>query len=54
MGARPQRYRAVIHKGDTIDELKDNTREAIVGVHEIRRKQGPEPDANIQILDVAV
>jgi len=41
-------------QADTIDELKDNIREAIVGVLEVLREQGLEPDANIQILDVAV
>jgi predicted RNase H-like HicB family nuclease len=41
-------------QGDTIDELKDNIREAIVGVLDVLREQGREPDANIQILDVAV
>ncbi|MGA2879598.1 MAG: type II toxin-antitoxin system HicB family antitoxin [Bryobacteraceae bacterium] len=41
-------------QGDTIEELKDNIREAIVGVLEVLREQGQEPDANIQILDVAV
>jgi predicted RNase H-like HicB family nuclease len=41
-------------QGDTIDELKENIREAIAGVIEVLREQGQEPDANIQILDVAV
>jgi len=41
-------------QGDTIDELKDNIREAIAGVLEVLKEQGREPDANIQILDVAV
>ena len=41
-------------QGDTIDELKDNIREAIAGVLEVLREQGREPDANIRILDVAV
>ena len=40
-------------QGESIDELKDNIREAIVGVLEVL-KQGQEPDANIRILDVAV
>ena len=40
-------------QGESIDELKDNIREAIVGVLEVL-KQGREPDANIRILDVAV
>jgi predicted RNase H-like HicB family nuclease len=41
-------------QGETIDELKGNIREAIVGVLEVLREQGQEPDANIRILDVAV
>jgi predicted RNase H-like HicB family nuclease len=41
-------------QGDTIDEFKGNIREAIVGVLEVLREQGQEPDANIQILDMAV
>jgi predicted RNase H-like HicB family nuclease len=41
-------------QGETINELKDNIREAIVGVLEVMREHGQEPDANIQILDVAV
>jgi predicted RNase H-like HicB family nuclease len=39
-------------QGDTIDELKSNIREAIVGVVEVLREQGLEPDPNIRILDV--
>ncbi|HTC34227.1 MAG TPA: type II toxin-antitoxin system HicB family antitoxin [Bryobacteraceae bacterium] len=41
-------------QGETIDELKDNIREAIAGVLEVLKEQGREPDANVQILDVAV
>ena len=41
-------------QGETINELKDNIREAIVGVLDVMKEQGLEPDANIQILDVAV
>ncbi len=41
-------------QGDTLEELKDNIREAIVGVLEVLKEQGQEPDTNIQILDVAV
>jgi len=41
-------------QGETIDELKDNIREAIAGVLDVLKEQGQEPDANIQILDVAV
>lgn len=41
-------------QGDTIDALKENIREAIAGVLEVLKEQGQNPDANIQILDVAV
>jgi predicted RNase H-like HicB family nuclease len=41
-------------QGETINELKDNVREAIAGVLEVMKEQGQEPDSNIQILDVAV
>lgn len=41
-------------QGETVDELKHNIREAIAGVLEVLKEQGREPDANIQILDVAV
>ena len=41
-------------QGESIDELKDNIREAIVGVLEVLKEQGREPDANIRILDTAV
>jgi predicted RNase H-like HicB family nuclease len=41
-------------QGETINELLDNIREAIVGVLDVMKEQGLEPDANIQILDVAV
>ena len=41
-------------QGETILELKDNIREAIAAVLEVMKEEGQEPDANIQILDVAV
>lgn len=41
-------------QGETVEELKHNIREAIVGVLEVLKEQGREPDSNIQILDVAV
>jgi len=41
-------------QGETIDELKQNIREAIAGVLEVLKEQGRQPDSNIQILDVAV
>ena len=41
-------------QGETIEELMANTREAIAGVLEVMREQGKQPEANIQILDVAV
>ena len=41
-------------QGDTVDELLTNVREAITGVLEVMQEQGQHPEANIQILDVAV
>ena len=41
-------------QAETLDELTHNIREAIAGVLEVLKEQGREPDANIQILDVAV
>jgi predicted RNase H-like HicB family nuclease len=41
-------------QGETIHELKENIREAIAGVLDVMKEQGLEPNANIQILDVAV
>jgi predicted RNase H-like HicB family nuclease len=41
-------------QGETLPELMDNVREAIAGVVEVMREQGRQPEANIQILDVAV
>jgi predicted RNase H-like HicB family nuclease len=41
-------------QGETVDELKQNIREAIAGVLEVLQEQGREPDSNIQILEVAV
>ena len=41
-------------QGDTVPELMDNIREAIAGVLEVMQEQGRQPEANIQILDIAV
>ncbi len=41
-------------QGETIDELKQNIREAITGVLEVLREQGGTPDTSVQILDIAV
>jgi predicted RNase H-like HicB family nuclease len=41
-------------QGETIDELRENIREAISGVLEVMREQGRQPEANIQILEVPV
>jgi predicted RNase H-like HicB family nuclease len=41
-------------QGETIDELMENVREAIMGVLEVMKEQGKRPEPNIQILDVAV
>jgi predicted RNase H-like HicB family nuclease len=41
-------------QGETVPDLMDNVREAIVGVLEVMKEQGRQPESNIQILDVAV
>jgi predicted RNase H-like HicB family nuclease len=41
-------------QGDSVPELVANIREAIAGVLEVMEEQGTHPEANIQILDVAV
>ena len=41
-------------QGETMDELRENIREAISGVLEVMREQGRQPEANIQILEVPV
>jgi predicted RNase H-like HicB family nuclease len=41
-------------QGESIDELMANVREAISGVLEVMQERGARPEANIQILDVAV
>jgi len=41
-------------QGESISELMDNVREAIVGVLEVTKEQGRQPESNIQILDVDV
>ena len=41
-------------QAETVEELKENIREAIAGVLEVLREEGREPDTRIQILDVAV
>jgi predicted RNase H-like HicB family nuclease len=41
-------------QGESVDELMANVREAITGVLEVMRERGARPEANIQILEVAV
>ena len=41
-------------QGETVEELKNNIREAIAGVLEVMKEEGQAPDSTIQILDVAV
>ena len=41
-------------QGESVPELMANVREAITGVLEVMKEQGTHPEANIQILDVAV
>jgi len=41
-------------QGETVEGLIENLREAIAGVLDVMKEQGREPDANIQVLDIAV
>ncbi|HEY7388778.1 MAG TPA: type II toxin-antitoxin system HicB family antitoxin [Bryobacteraceae bacterium] len=41
-------------QGETVDELKNNIREAIAGVLETMEEQGRHPETNIQIVEVPV
>jgi predicted RNase H-like HicB family nuclease len=41
-------------QGESIDELRENIREAIAGVLEVLREQGQEPEPSIRIMDVVV
>jgi len=41
-------------QGESMEEVMENTREAIAGVLEVMKEQGTLPESNIQILDVAV
>jgi predicted RNase H-like HicB family nuclease len=41
-------------QGETVDELIANVREAAAGVLEVMKEQGKQPEANVQILEVAV
>ncbi len=41
-------------QGEIVDELLENVREAIAGVVEVMQEQGSQPEAGIQILDIAV
>jgi predicted RNase H-like HicB family nuclease len=41
-------------QGETVEELKQNIREAIAGVLEVLQEQGRKPESNIQILYIAV
>ena len=41
-------------QGETVDELKTNTREAIPGFLEVLKEQGGQPEANIRILELAL
>ncbi len=41
-------------QGETIDELKQNIREAIAGVLEVMKEQGRRPEPNVRIVEVPV
>jgi predicted RNase H-like HicB family nuclease len=41
-------------QGETVRELRENTREAMSGVLGVLREQGQEPESNIRVLEIAV
>lgn len=41
-------------QGETMDEVLTNIREAALGVLEVLREQGQQPEPNVQILEIAV
>ncbi|HYL72572.1 MAG TPA: type II toxin-antitoxin system HicB family antitoxin, partial [Bryobacteraceae bacterium] len=41
-------------QGETVDELLANLREAISGVLEVMREEGRSPEANVQVLELAI
>jgi predicted RNase H-like HicB family nuclease len=41
-------------QGETVDELIANVREAASGVLEVMQEQGRQPEADVQILEIAV
>jgi predicted RNase H-like HicB family nuclease len=43
-----------VSQGDTLDDLKTSIREAIEGCLEVMREEGRQPEANIQLTEVAV
>ena len=51
---RPAAYARIKGGKESSDELVANIREAIAGVLEVMKERGARPQANIQILDVAV
>jgi predicted RNase H-like HicB family nuclease len=41
-------------QGESIDDLKENVREAISGVLDVMEAQGKKPEGHIQVVDIAV
>ena len=41
-------------QGETVQELRENIREAMSGVLDVLREQGQEPESNIRVLEIAV
>jgi predicted RNase H-like HicB family nuclease len=41
-------------QGETVEELMENIREAISGALDVMKASGRKPEANIQVLDLAV
>jgi predicted RNase H-like HicB family nuclease len=41
-------------RGETIEELLSNLKEAIAGTLEVMREEGTAPEGNVQIMELAV
>jgi predicted RNase H-like HicB family nuclease len=41
-------------QGETVQELRENIREAMSGVLDVLREQGQEPESNVRVLEIAV
>jgi predicted RNase H-like HicB family nuclease len=43
-----------VSQGDTLDELQANIREAMEGYLEVLREEGRAPEADVQVLEIAL